>query len=181
MYIVKYHGTFGFIKPSFAFRDELTFSQQFITKPTLIGMEFNVLKHDGYECSKDCKYIIRHKLNNKGFSIQQENILSEIIKFSKNGEVKHGGVGIIKRGLLLYPELYLGFNDLEIAKKFYNYMIRLSRKEDLMIPVKFFECDDEYFDSIPGVESFDNEEGFLSGFNRYDNNSPVKTILKFNA
>ena len=39
MYIVKYTGPFGFIKPLTAVRDDETFSQQFLTPSIVAGIE----------------------------------------------------------------------------------------------------------------------------------------------
>jgi hypothetical protein len=39
MYVVKYTGPFGFIKPWTAVRDDLTFSQQFLTPSMIAGIE----------------------------------------------------------------------------------------------------------------------------------------------
>jgi hypothetical protein len=39
LYIVKYTGQFGFIKPWTAVRDEETFSQQFLTPSMIAGIE----------------------------------------------------------------------------------------------------------------------------------------------
>ena len=39
MYVVKYTGVFGFIKPWTAVRDSLTYSQQFLTPSVIEGIE----------------------------------------------------------------------------------------------------------------------------------------------
>lgn len=39
MYVVKYTGVFGFIKPWTAVRDSLTYSQQFLTPSIIEGIE----------------------------------------------------------------------------------------------------------------------------------------------
>lgn len=62
MYIVKYKGKFGFIKPWTAVRDGETFSQQFLTPSIIEGIEKKLfpelLNNNGVICK-----IKRHKLN----------------------------------------------------------------------------------------------------------------------
>ena len=62
LYIVKYSGPFGFIKPWTAVRDEKTFSQQFLT-PSII---------EGLRQKLEVDSIIRHKLTYALISIQQQ-------------------------------------------------------------------------------------------------------------
>lgn len=62
LYVVKYTGPFGFIKPWTAVRDSKTFSQQFLT-PSII---------EGIRQKLEVKTILRHKLTYTSISVQQE-------------------------------------------------------------------------------------------------------------
>ena len=100
MFVVKFNGVFGFIKPYSAVRDELIYSQKFLTPSILNGMEQKffpeLLKQ------RKCSKIIRHKLASNSISIQQETT-----------KAKEGtAVSIIKRGILINPVLYLAFEDI---------------------------------------------------------------------
>jgi len=71
MYVIKYTGQFGFIKPWTAVRDEETFSQQFLTPSMVAGIErklFPELLKEEYGIFK----IKRHRLSYSGISSQQE-------------------------------------------------------------------------------------------------------------
>ncbi|MEZ4901763.1 MAG: hypothetical protein R2822_08415 [Spirosomataceae bacterium] len=77
-YVVKYSGSFGFIKPWTAVRDSETFSQQFLTPSIIEGIEKKLFPellgevHNG----KILK-IKRHRLNYQGLDIQQERTWSK--------------------------------------------------------------------------------------------------------
>ncbi len=45
LYVIKYVGPFGFIKPWTAVRDSETFSQQFLTPSILEGIEKNFFRN----------------------------------------------------------------------------------------------------------------------------------------
>ena len=70
LYVVKYSGPFGFIKPWTAVRDSETFSQQFLTPSIVEGMEKKLfpelLKEVGI------KKIVGHRLKYRQISLQQE-------------------------------------------------------------------------------------------------------------
>ena len=71
MYIVKYTGQFGFIKPWTAVRDEEVYSQQFLTPSIVAGLErklFPELLNKEYGIYK----IIGHRLTYSQISRQQE-------------------------------------------------------------------------------------------------------------
>jgi hypothetical protein len=169
-YAVKYKGAFAFIKPYSSFRDITTFSQQFLTKSTLIGIELEIFENYGYIKTGDVNCIKRYKLTHKGFTQQQEVIKSTNIRYGKKkGElyIKDGGEGIIFRNVLTNPELILAFDNKEKAEIAYDTLIRLSRMEDFMYPVELFEINEEDFNNLKGFETFDNENGFLCGYNRF--------------
>jgi hypothetical protein len=62
LFIVKFTGPFGFIKPWTAVRDGKTFSQQFLT-PSII---------EGIRQKLEVSSIVRHKLTYSSISVQQE-------------------------------------------------------------------------------------------------------------
>ncbi len=72
IYVVKYTGPFGFIKPWTAVRDSETYSQQFLTPSIVAGIERKLfpelLQNDDGEIQK----IIGHRLSYKQISQQQE-------------------------------------------------------------------------------------------------------------
>jgi len=93
LYTVLYKGPFGFIKPWTAVRDELTFSQQFLTPSIIEGMRQKL----------QVKEILRHKVSFQRFDKQQEQTRPKLIKKPKHN------FGILTRGVLINPELLLAF------------------------------------------------------------------------
>jgi hypothetical protein len=187
-YVVKYSGQFGFIKPWTAVRDggnpnEIhTFSQQFLTPSIIEGIEkklFPELLNEQYN-GKIVK-IKRYRLNYQGLDGQLERT------WSKGGFVakKEQGIwktnmGILNRGVLLNPDLYLAFENKEDASIAFMQTICLCRNEDLLFPVEFLELETTTFDKIEGFELiFTNaERGFKVGHNRFDNASEMFGELK---
>lgn len=72
LYVVKYVGPFGFIKPWTAVRDSETFSQQFLTPSILEGIEKKLFP-ELLDIS-GIKKIVRHRLSYDQVSQQQEVI-----------------------------------------------------------------------------------------------------------
>jgi len=156
MFIVKYSGPFGFIKPWTAVRDGETFSQQFLTPSMLEGMEKKLfpelLTQKGLQ-----GYITRHRLNYTGISRQQEQTWSKAW-IEKKGEpiierrlIKKKGVeewkevkiptvtrrpatGILTRGVLIEPNLYLALATRQQAERAFAQHVCLWRNEDLLFP-----------------------------------------------
>ncbi len=62
LYVVKYTGPFGYLKPWTAVRDGETYSQQFLTPSIIEGMRQKL----------GVSAILRHKLTYIGLSMQQE-------------------------------------------------------------------------------------------------------------
>lgn len=155
MYVVKYIGKFGFIKPFNAVRDSKILTQKFLNESTITGIEKTL------ECENN---IIRHKISYDNISWQQECTESSGYdkKYLKNKS-------ILTRGVMVNPKLYLGFENKNDAEKAYNNIILLCRREDLMYPIELFESNESNFDNIVGTESFksDNENGFFVGFNKF--------------
>lgn len=225
LYVVEYNGLFGFIKPYSSFRDSSTFSQQFLTKSHLIGIEFKIFSDDGYIVNGDIQRIVRHKLSHSGFCSQQEAIQSSNIKIGKesinkskaknkqdvveeikedvikeeNNEVEvvegkklkekkiykkviiDGGIGIIKRHVLLKPKLLFGFKDKNDAEIMIENMVRLTRNEDLMVPnSEIIEMSNKDFDLLTGTEAIEDKNGFLCGYNRFKEFEPMLVTLSYN-
>lgn len=174
MYIIKYHGKFGFIKPWTAVRDASggeTFSQQFLT-PSIV---------EGIRQKLGVSNILRHKLCYKGLTSQQEAIIGKTWKESgtKKNKSYQNEYSIIKRGVMLDPLLYLAFPTFEDARSAAQQHICLCRNEDIMLPEEQpIEMSEEEFDKIDGFElRFDNdrqlEDSFLVGYNRFENAHPM--------
>ncbi|MBN2733137.1 MAG: hypothetical protein JXR26_11970 [Balneolaceae bacterium] len=167
LYTVKYEGPFGFIKPWIAVRDELTFSQQFLTPSIIEGMRQKLQVDE----------ILRHKLSFTKFSKQQEQTRPKRIK--KWGS----GFSIIQRGLMIEPFLTLGFKSKYEAQRALEQHLCLCRNEDVVMPdgergIK--KMSNEEFDDIPGFElQFTNsEDGFMVGYNRFEDYEPMYGSLE---
>ncbi|MDR1003550.1 MAG: hypothetical protein LBL97_00860 [Prevotellaceae bacterium] len=171
-YVVKYSGTFGFIKPWTAVRDLETFSQQFLTPSIVEGIEKKLfpelLQHRGI--SK----IVRHKLSYAGVNPQQETIQAKAWK--KSNKMYQREKAVLIRGVLLYPSLLLAFAREEDAQRAACQHICLCRNEDLLFPDnEIMEmCEDE-FNRLDGYELRfgESDKAFMVGYNQYDDNSPM--------
>lgn len=168
LFTVTYKGPFGFIKPWTAVRDELTFSQQFLTPSIIEGMRQKLQVDE----------IIRHKLSFTKFSKkQQEQTRPKLIK--KWGE----GFSIINRCVMIDPVLTLGFKSREDAQRALEQHLCLCRNEDVILPdggrgIKEMSTDD--FDKIPGfeLEFTDADDGFMVGYNRFEDYEPMYGSLE---
>lgn len=162
IYTVTYKGPFGYIKPWTAVRDELTFSQQFLTPSIIEGMRQKL----------QVKKIARHRLSFIQFSKQQEQTRPKLIK--KPGK----NYSILTRGILLEPILTLAFisrDDVEVA---FEQHLCLCRNEDIVLPDKargIKKQSEEAFNEIDGFELHPSgsEEGFKVGYNRFNNFRPM--------
>src|SRR5699024_7444357 len=121
--------------------------------------------------------ILRHKLSFTNFSKQQEQTRPKLIK--KWGS----GFSIIERGLMIKPILTLGFKSRKDAQRALEQHLCLCRNEDIVLPdgergIK--EMPTEEFDSIPGfeLEFTDSEEGFMVGYNRFEDYEPMYGSLE---
>lgn len=204
-YIIKYAGPFGFLKPWTAVRDGETFSQQFLTPSMLEGIEKKLfpelLARKGLQ-----SYIIGHRLNYTGISRQQEQTWSKAW-IEKKGEpaierrvVKKKGVeeykevkiptitrrpatGILTRGVLIEPHLYLAFHNRQQAESAFTQHICLGRNEDLLFPEELTEATEDEWKSeaYPGFELVLNAETsrqFKVGYNRFNNTSSMYGMLQ---
>lgn len=128
LYVVRYAGTFGFIKPWTAVRDGETFSQQFLTPSVVEGMRIKLEAGNS---------IVRHRISYAGYSAQQETTQSRGIKETRTGgKIAYSRpASIIVRHVLLQPELCLAFASEADAAKAATEHLCLCRNEDLVYPV----------------------------------------------
>jgi hypothetical protein len=205
LFISKYSGPFGFIKPWTAVRDGETFSQQFLTPSTLEGMEKKLfpetLNQRGLQ-----GLIIGYRLNYTGISRQQEQTWSKAwvekqgkpiieMRLTKRKGVeeykeikvptvtRRPATGILTRGVLIGPNLYLAFATKELADRAAVQHICLCRNEDVLLPEETYEATKEEWasDLFPGFELVLNAEisrQFKVGYNRFNNASPMYGILQ---
>lgn len=182
MFVVKYSGPFGFIKPWTAVRDSETFSQQFLTPSIVEGIEKKLFPELLNEVG--IKKIIRHRLTYSGLSPQQEQtqprgVKQNPTKITKN--IKYVELtrtkSILTRSVLINPVLFIAFcnfNDAEIAA---TQHICLCRNEDVLLPSEeITEISAVEFDNPLGeYRGFElifenNQDSFLVGSNRFKNN-----------
>ena len=167
LHVVKYSGHFGFIKPFTAVRDELTFSQQFLT-PSMI---------EGIKRHLEVSSIERHKISCEGMTIQQETI--QAIGVDEKTKIRK--TGIIKLGLLINPWLHLAFENESDANLAYQKHVCLTRNEYILHPEIIFKCSSDEFDSIVGIELVFNKKlknSILVGYNRFDSAKPMYGQIK---
>lgn len=173
-YVVKYSGPFGFIKPWTAVRDSETFSQQFLTPSIVEGIEKKLFPE--MLTKKSIEKIVRHKLNYCSLSVQQERTWAKGgFKAYKDKGVYKTNLGIINRGILVEPNLYLAFKNIDDAVRASEQTICLCRNEDLLHPSEVFELTEEDFNEISGFELkfSDQENGFKVGHNRFDDSADM--------
>lgn len=152
--VVKYTGCFGFIKPWTAVRDSETFSQQFLTPSIIEGIEKKLFPELlNQNCFGKITKIKRYRLNYQGIDIQQEKTWSKGgFSFNKEKGIYKTNIGIINRGVLLNPNLYLAFENAADAEGAFSQTICLCRNEDLLYPESIFKLDSNDFDNIEGFE-----------------------------
>jgi hypothetical protein len=175
VHLVKYQGSFGFIKPWTAVRDSTTFSQQFLTPSIIEGIEKKLfpelLKLTNYQ-----RRIVRYRLSYEGISEQQEQTQPKAWTAKGKATVEYSRPrSIITRGVLINPILYLAFDKHEYAKTAIKQHICLCRNEDVLLPsqeivtIEELEFDNEELSQYHGFElRFEqNERSFLVGYNRF--------------
>ncbi len=168
IYLTRFRGPFGYIKPWTAVRDALTYSQSFLTPSIVEGMRQKL----------EVSAILRHRLQHKGLNIQQERTQSA--GWKSGSKQMSRSLSIIERGVMIQPELVLAFPTLEDAEKAAMQHLCLCRNEDVLFPFNDVEAtDEETFDKIPGIElqfehsSKASPEAFLVGYNRFDEAKPM--------
>jgi hypothetical protein len=173
-HVVKYVGAFGFIKPWTAVRDGETHSQQFLTPSMIEGIEKKLFPELLCDLGS-IKKIARYRLNYTAIQLQQETTRAKGgIKYApacKDEKVykKIVSTGILSRGTMIDPHLYLAFEDIEDAKRALKQHICLCRNEDVMLPESGTTMTKEEFDEIIGFEliASDSTKGFKVGYNRF--------------
>lgn len=185
LYVVKYTGTFGFIKPWTAVRDGETFSQQFLTPSIVEGMEKKLfpelLKEQGV-----IKKIKRHRLSYQQIDSQQEQIQPRGWNTGRllNKKSLLREKAILVRGILLNPTLFLAFDNRKDAETAFSQHICLSRNEDILYPKEIIATNEDDFDNNEDLFSgfelvFEkNEKAFIVGHNRYKNGESMYGWLK---
>lgn len=161
LYIVKYTGPFGYLKPWTAVRDGETYSQQFLTPSVIEGMRQKL----------GITAILRHKLTHTGLSMQQEQTHPRGWIHEKKKQQLTRPRAILVRGVMLSPELYLAFATAAEAEVAASQHLCLCRNEDIVLPVEQLTLTETGFDRLPGFELRPTpaaEPGaFLVGFNRF--------------
>jgi hypothetical protein len=169
-YVVKYSGPFGFIKPWTAVRDSETFSQQFMTPSIVEGIEKKLFPELLNE--NGISKIRQYRLNYCGIDIQQERTWAKGgFQFTKEKGTYKTNLGILKRGVMLNPNLYLAFENKDDAEKALIQTICLCRNEDLLFPEEMQEMGKPDFNKINGFELLftSKNQGFKVGHNRFNN------------
>jgi hypothetical protein len=180
LYIVKYNGPFGFIKPWTAVRDSETFSQQFLTPSILCGIErklFPELLNEPFGIYR----IVSHRLSYDGLSMQQEQTQPRGWNKRKGGLERPRA--ILMRGVMLNPTLRLAFRTEADAEMAVEQHVCLCRNEDIMLPDAQIEVTTiERFDQPPfdGFELIfeQTDQSFVVGYNRFDQNKQMVGWLK---
>ena len=166
LYVVKYSGPFGFIKPWTAVRDSKTFSQQFLT-PSII---------EGLRQKLEVNSIVRYKLSYSCISVQQEQTQTRGWEKKTQQKLMVRNQSILERGVMVNPILYLVFESKEDAQKSSTQHICLCRNEDILFPeAEIIEIDETEFNKLSGFELRfgESENSFLVGFNRFDAAKPM--------
>ncbi len=186
LFIVKYTGPFGFIKPWTAVRDEEVYSQQFLTPSIVGGLErklFPELLKEKWEIFK----IKGHRLTYSQVSQQQEQTQPRGWNEKGRGAKKEYSrpYAILKRGVLVNPILFLAFENKDDAEKASKQHICLARNEDILYPdqeiietsIDDFNENDELFYGFELVFE-KNDSAFLVGYNRLNENQPMYGWLR---
>lgn len=174
LYVVRFTGPFGFIKPWTAVRDSDTYSQQFLTPSIVEGMR--------QKLGVAGKAILRHRLTHSGFSVQQEVTQSAGWKVNARARTATRSRSILNRGVLLDPVLHLAFGRLEDAESASTQHLCLCRNEDLVFPDEHVkELTPDEFDALRGFELRFGQElpgAFLVGYNRFREGEPMYGALE---
>lgn len=187
IYIVKYTGPFGFIKPWTAVRDSETYSQQFLTPSIVAGLERKLFPELLQNDDGTIKRIVGHRLSYKQVSQQQEQIQPRGWNESGRGKNKeyHRPYAILVRGVLLEPTLFLAFESKTDAEIAASQHVCMARNEDILYPdEEIFEVTKDEFDTdeetFAGFELVfeQNDQSFMVGYNRLKQNEPMYGCLK---
>lgn len=175
LFVVKYFGPFGFIKPWTAVRDGETFSQQFLTPSIVEGIEKKLfpetLQQNGL-----IQKIKRYKLQYSSICVQQEQTQTRGWEKKDKGKMIIRNRSVLKRGVMVKPVLFIAFSNKEDAEVALTQHICLCRNEDIMFPDEnILILTEEDFDKIDGFELRfgTSEQSFLVGYNRMDESKPM--------
>lgn len=170
IYVIKYFGHVGFIKPISSTRDGKTQTARYLYPSSIIGIERHLFPELSEKNTKKINKILGHRIDYTNISYVEETVQSIAMKIvgkkKKDRQLKYN-TNITQRGVMVNPTLSLAFNskkDAEIARDIH---ICLSRNEDLMFSDgKIYELNDindfnnpnEYpgFELEPCIEYFDN-------------------------
>ncbi|WP_187478271.1 hypothetical protein [Amniculibacterium sp. G2-70] len=182
LFVVKYTGQFGFIKPWTAVRDSETFSQQFLTPSIVEGIEKKLFPELLNE--NGIKKIVGHRLSYTQVSQQQEVIQTRGWNSTKKGKqfLFDRPTAVLTRGILLEPVLHFAFSNKEDADRAATQHICLCRNEDILYPEEIKEASIEEFNKDEVFSGYElvfekNEQSFLVGYNRL-NNEPMFGWIK---
>lgn len=171
LFVVKYSGPFGFIKPWTAVRDSETFSQHFLTPSIVEGIEKKLFPELLEE--HGIKKIKGYRLSYDQITQQQEVIQTRGWNNTRKGKqiLFERPTAILMRGVLLNPELHIAFENLADAETAAKQHICLCRNEDILLPVSVDEitaADFEDEEKYPGFELIfeNNEKSFSVGIDR---------------
>lgn len=191
-FVVKYSGTFGYIKPWSAVRDGETYSQQFLTPSIIEGMEKKLFP--GLLSTPGIHKVIRHKLSCAGISSQQEQTQTRGWRKGKkkNRVTLTRPQSILIRGVMLYPTLYLAFAVEEDAQIAATQHLCLCRNEDIILPDReVMIMNEDEFGALPGFElrfeqsinphDLKYSDSFMVGYNRFDNGAPMYGRLEIDG
>jgi len=180
-YIIKYEGSFGFIKPWSAVRDTKTKSCFYLTPSILMGIERKLFPELSLNDNGKLNKILRYRLNFQDVTFQKEltRSINYINKTSKSNKKKYfiANTNTVERGLLLNPVLYIMISSINDIDIFMSQHICLCRNEDILFPTKIIEIEnDDNFNTdeqFYGYESFSCDENddnsILCGLNKYTN------------
>ncbi|MFI3263253.1 MAG: hypothetical protein R3Y26_10165 [Rikenellaceae bacterium] len=189
VYLVKYRGTFGFIKPWSAVRDSDILSQQFLTPSIVTGIERKLFPELLINDKGEIENIVGHRLNYKAVTTSQEQVQTRgwnkaKVKGTKNIEFYRSN-SILKRGVLIEPTLWLAFREQELAQRASVQHICLCRNEDILYPEgdiiavssEEFNSNEEFFAGYELVFER-NEESFIVGYNRFNKGEPMYGYIR---
>ncbi len=180
MYVVRYKGKFGFIKPWTAVRDGETFSQQFLTPSIIEGIEKKLFPE--MLSVAGIHKILRHKLKYDAMVSQQE--VTQTRGWEHKSKMNIRSRSVLKRSVLLNPQLWLAFDKQEDALSATRQHVCLCRNEDVLIPdPDIIELSEEDFEQLTGFELRfgESDQSFLVGYNRFGNNEPMYGWLEYNG
>lgn len=174
--LVKYSGKFGFIKPWTSVRDGKTRSSFYLTQSILMGIERKLFPSIKLNENGILNYIEDYLLDFDSISFQTEvtNSINLVKKKSRKINYYEPNKGIVSRGVLINPILYLVFRDDEnIKETLLNQHICLCRNEDILYPIEINEVPLDYNLKVDNngytscVSDKDNPASIYCGQNKY--------------